>query len=119
MTKLNVEKVKEGIKGSAGVIAIIAKQCGVSRQAMYEFLEKNPKLKEDVKQESERIIDLGESELFKLVKKGEFPAIKYLLSTKGKKRGYVEKQELTHSTDIDWPVEIIINPVNKKKVKKK
>ena len=39
--------------------------------------------------------DLAEEELFKRLGKGDWRAVKYILSTLGRDRGYVERQEIT------------------------
>ena len=81
--------------------SIIAKKCGVSRSALTQFLQKQKtnELKNKIEEEKEIVLDIGELELMKLVNEGQFQAIKYLLSTKGKHRGYVERTEVQHSTD--------------------
>ena len=116
MAKLSKKKVKNAIKGSGGVLSVLAEKCDVSRSAITQFLqkEKNKNIKELIEQEKERIIDLAENKLHGLINKEDFPAIKYYLNTKGKSRGYVEKQEIEH-TGISTPIEInIIKPNNEK-----
>lgn len=101
MRKLNKKKIENAISGSHGVQSIIAKKCGVSRSALTQFLQKQKtnELKNKIEEEKEIVLDIGELELMKLVNEGQFQAIKYLLSTKGKHRGYVERTEVQHSTD--------------------
>lgn len=96
MTKLTKSKVKAAIKDSTGVIAVVARRCGVSRQSMHTFLNKpkNNDLMELLVDEQEALVDRAEARMAQLVDSGEFNAVKYVLATKGKGRGWVEKQEL-------------------------
>ena len=100
MTTLSKKKVRAAIPGSMGIYMIIAKKCGVVRSTITMFLkkERNQNILQEIEEEREKTLDIGEAKLVKLINEGEFPAIKFLLSTKGKKRGYVEKQELEISS---------------------
>ena len=116
MTKLSKKKVRNAIPGSFGIRAVIAKKCDVDRGAITRYLQKkqNQDLLKEIEEERDKVLDIGEKKLLELVDKGEFPAIKYLLSTKGKARGYVEKQEIEH-TGESIPVQVnIIKPNNEK-----
>lgn len=83
----------KAIVNSGGIISTIAVRCGVTRDTIYQFLKRYPKMKDLLEDESERILDLAENKLFSKINDGESWAIKYLLSTKGKKRGYIERSE--------------------------
>ncbi len=100
---LSKTKVREAISGTMGIYAVIAGKCGVSRQAVSKFLqnEKNQDLVEEIKEEREKLIDVGERKLIELINQGNFNAIKLLLTTKGKDRGYIERQEIESNIKID------------------
>jgi len=95
--KLNKKKVKDSIPGSYGIISDIARKCGVTRKAIYDFLIKNPDIQQLVEDERDMLIEDSESELIKHIHEGNFKAIRFVLSTIGSKKGYVSKQELVHS----------------------
>jgi len=97
MVKITKKRFKECTVDSGGVITTIANRLGVTRKSVYEYIEKNPELKEILHHEVEKILDLAERSLFSQVADKDLGATKYLLSTKGKNRGYVEKQEIEHS----------------------
>ncbi len=103
MTTLSKKKVRAAIPGSMGIYMIIAKKCGVARSTITMFLkkDKNQNILQEIEEEREKTLDIGEAKLVKLINEGEFPAIKFLLSTKGKSRGYVEKQELEIGGSFD------------------
>lgn len=92
--KINKTKFKNSLEGSAGIITTIARKLGVSRLTLYTYIEKNSWTKELLQHEREKIIDLAENKLFKQIEKSEPWAVKYVLSTLGKNRGFTEKSEL-------------------------
>ena len=93
MVKMSKKKYKEAVKDSGGVITTIANRLNVERKTVYEWLKKNPEMLIFKEQEEEKILDMAEISLFSQVKARDFGATKYILSTKGKGRGYVEKTE--------------------------
>lgn len=99
MVKITKNKYKNVLPGTGGIISAIAKKLNVTRQTVYTFLERYPEMDTLRKQEEDVILDLAESSLFTKAREGEMWATKYLLSTKGKRRGYVEKQELEYLGD--------------------
>ena len=107
MAKLSKKKVREAISGSMGIYAVIASKCNVSRAAVTKFLqkEKNENLVEEINEEREKLIDVGERKLIELINAGNFNAIKLLLTTKGKDRGYIEKQEIESKISVDMDVD--------------
>lgn len=98
MAKLTQKKVKNSIDNSMGIRSLIAQRCGVDRSTLTKFLEKdkNQKIADLIEEEKEKTLDIGEKQLLNLVTKGDFQAVKLLLTTRGRKRGYVEKQEISH-----------------------
>jgi hypothetical protein len=55
------------------------------------------------------VLDFAENKLFKLVDKGDVAATLFLLKTKGKKRGYVERTEVSPVDPDGNAVQPIIN----------
>jgi len=99
MGKISKDKFKEKVIDTGGVIVTIASKLGVVRQTLYTWLKKNPDMEELRLAEEEAILDMAEESLFSQVKAKDFSATKYLLSTKGKRRGYQENQEIKHTGD--------------------
>lgn len=64
-------------------------------------MKEDPEFKAAVEEVQEYTVDVAESELHKLIKAGETTAIIFYLKTKGKKRGYVERQELVGAEGKD------------------
>jgi len=94
--RLNKKLVAKALLNSYGIISVIARRCRVGRKYIYRFLakEENAEFKEMLEFESEGTLDLSEEQLIKSLKKREAWAIKFNLSTKGRKRGYGYKLDL-------------------------
>jgi len=88
------EVIIEALQRSGGVMSAAAKMLNTSRVSLYKWLEKNAKLREAREQAEESLLDLAESKLFKAIEKGDMTAIIFTLKTRGKTRGYVERQEI-------------------------
>lgn len=67
-----------------------------SRTTYYRWLD-NQEFKEAVEEINESFIDLAETQLRMAVSRGDMNAVFFLLKTKGKHRGYIEKTE----TDVN------------------
>lgn len=103
-TKVDKQTVLDAIKGeglwsesgtSGGNISAIARRIDVWRRTVYLYQEKWPEVKEAIEEEREALLDFAESQLFKQIKSGNIAAIIFTLKTRGKERGYVERQEFT------------------------
>lgn len=82
------------LRASGGIIMTAAKKVGVDPTTLRRRIKAEPALKDAYEAISEEFVDLAESKLISLVKKGNVAAIIFTLKTKGKARGYVERQEL-------------------------
>ncbi len=76
-----------------GNISMACRQANIkSRTTYYRWLE-NDEFRDAVENVNESFIDLAESQLRAAVSRGDMNAVFFLLKTKGKNRGYVERTE--------------------------
>jgi len=89
---------------SLGIVSTAAKKANVDRSMHYDWLKSDPEYKAAVESIQESVIDFAESHLYKLVKEGNPAATIFYLKTKGKKRGYIERQEIevTERSPLSW-----------------
>ena len=80
-----------------GVVTEACEECGVSRWIHYHWLKTDPNYKLWVDQLPEMLVDFGETSLRKLIEEGSEKATTFLLKCKGKRRDWVEKQEINHT----------------------
>jgi len=84
----------EALEQSLGVVSTACKAAGISRDTHYRWLKDDPEYKAQVEELSEVALDFAESHLHKLIKEGNPAATIFFLKTKGKNRGYIERQEI-------------------------
>jgi len=83
-----------GLQEKAGNISKACEAAGIGRTAFYEWLAKDKAFAARFNEVNEAIIDWGEDALKAQMQKGDTTAIIFFLKTKGKARGYVERQEI-------------------------
>lgn len=91
----------EAMKKNLGVVTMACKEVGVSRSTYYDYIKKDPEFSAAVEDVKDIAVDFVESQLFKQIKEGSTAATIFYLKCQGKKRGYVEKQEVEHSGKVD------------------
>ena len=120
-TKRNKERFLEALRSRLGNISEACIAAKIGRKTYYRWYSADEKFREDVDTVNERNLDIAETRLLQNINKNDNTAIIFFLKTKGKKRGYVERQEIEHSgEDTSRPTTInIIAPDSKKPVRKK
>ena len=84
----------EALEKSLGIVSTACKMVDISRQTHYAWLKSDEEYKKAVDSIQDGVLDFAESHLYKLVKEGNPAATIFFLKTKGKKRGYIERQEI-------------------------
>jgi hypothetical protein len=79
------------------MLSAAARDLGVSRQTVYNYIEKYVTVREARDEARDTLLDMTEGKLFEAIKRGNIAAIMFTLKTIGKSRGYVERiqQEVT------------------------
>lgn len=96
---------------SLGVVSHACKKAEIARKTHYEWINTDPEYKAEVENMPDFVLDFAENALFKLIEEKNPQATMFYLKTKGKKRDYVERQEIEANIDMTQPVVInIIKP---------
>jgi hypothetical protein len=111
------KKILAAIKDSGGITSNIADKLHCEWHTANKYVNRYAETKLAFNNECESLLDNAENVLYNLVAGGDFSAVKFLLSTKGKKRGYVEKSELETSQNIVVTKGISIEDWIKEKIK--
>jgi transposase len=88
------ETVLEAIKGSGGIMSHVAAKLRCCWSTAANYVNKWEATKQAMKDEGERVLDLAESQLLAAVKDREPWAVRMMLYTRGKKRGFTERTEI-------------------------
>ena len=86
----------EALEKSLGIVTTACKQVGIARSTHYEWYSTDKEYKAAVDGIADIALDFAESKLHKSIESGSDTATIFYLKTKGKKRGYVERQEIQH-----------------------
>jgi 20S proteasome alpha/beta subunit len=101
----NKEKKKaeflEEFSKKANNVSATCKAIGIERPTFYNWLKDDVDFRLKVENAEEGDIDMAESALKKQILGGNITAIIFYLKTKGKSRGYVERQEITGKDGVD------------------
>ena len=84
----------QALEKALGIVTQACKVVGISRQTHYNWMEADAEYKAAVAELSDVALDFAESKLHKLIDQGNPAATIFFLKTKGKERGYVERQEI-------------------------
>lgn len=96
LTKTNINK-KAMIKALEKSLGIVTKACekvGISRITHYQWLKDDEEYKTSVESVEDVALDFAETALHQQIEEGNPTSTIFYLKTKGKKRGYTEKQEI-------------------------
>lgn len=85
----------EKMRKTLGNITASCEAAQIARTTYYDWYEKDPKFRAAIDAIAESCIDFAESSLMQQIKDGNPTSTIFYLKTKGKKRGYIETQELT------------------------
>jgi hypothetical protein len=85
----------EALEKSLGVVTTASRSVGIDPSTHYRWMKEDDEYAESVKMIEEMAIDFAETFLHQKIRSGDTASIIFYLKTKGKRRGYVERQELT------------------------
>lgn len=100
----NKKALLEALEKSLGVVTSACKIVGVDRTTFYKYVNEDAEFKRAVDDVENIALDFAESQLHKQIQNGEVSSTIFFLKTKGKKRGYVEKQEVEHSGSMMFDI---------------
>ena len=114
--KLTPEIILKAIEGSRGILAVVARRCGVARKTIYEYMERYPELKAALADARETLNDdvemtIADDMLGGWVENPDKPGEKFYrypnavllmfwAKTQMKNRGFVEKLDIGLSPDV-------------------
>tara|TARA_R110002153_G_scaffold191003_1_gene343875 strand:+ start:171 stop:536 length:366 start_codon:yes stop_codon:yes gene_type:complete len=90
------KKVLEALEKTLGIVTTACKKVGLSRTQFYVWYKEDEEFRKAVDAVENMALDFAESKLMENIGSKKETSIIFYLKTKGKKRGYIEKQEIDH-----------------------
>jgi hypothetical protein len=103
---LKKEAMLKALESSLGIVTTACKSVGIDRKTHYRWLNEDEEYANAVNGLTDVTLDFAESQLHKKIMEGDTTATIFFLKTKGKKRGYIERQELSGVSDA--PIQLMI-----------
>lgn len=94
-TAMKKQAMIEALEMSLGIVTAAANQVGIHRTTHHLWMQQDEEYAERVRELKELALDFAESHLHQKIRSGDTASIIFFLKTQGKKRGYIERQEIT------------------------
>ena len=103
------ESLLKSLEQSLGVVTVACKKADIPRSTYYKWLNEDEVFEKAVREIENVALDFAESQLHKQIADNSTAATIFYLKTKGKKRGYIERQEITGADGMptNFQIEII------------
>ncbi len=106
-TTLKKRAMIKALQKSLGIVTIAAEQVGIDRDTHYRWYKLDSKYHAAVDDVQDIVLDFAESQLHQQIKDKDTAATIFYLKTKGKRRGYIEKQEIGFTDNEGKDIQII------------
>ena len=90
----------QALEKPMGVVSTAATMAGINRSTHYEWLKTDSEYKQKVDDLENLMLDFAETNLHQQIQEGNTTATIFLLKTRGRKRGYIERQNIQVEADI-------------------
>jgi len=90
----------KALEKTMGVVSSAAIMVGICRSTHYEWLKTDSEYKQKVEDLENVMLDFAETNLHQQIMEGNTTATIFLLKTRGRKRGYIERQNIQVDADI-------------------
>lgn len=94
----------ELLEKNLGIVTTTCKATGIARSTYYLWREQDEEFRKATEQVQDVAVDFVEGKLYTRINEGSDAAIIFYMKTRGRSRGYVEKQEIevTERKPLSW-----------------
>lgn len=104
---LTIGQIEKALIKANGLVTVAAKMLGVTQSAITQRVKKSPRLQKAKEDIVEKMLDVAENALHsRMHDEKNLTASIFYLKTKGKHRGYSEKQDIELSGKFEAPITI-------------
>lgn len=96
-TQQNKKRLIEAMTKSLGIVTQACTAAKLDRKTYYDYYNNDPEFKKEIDDIQNIAIDFVEGKLMQNINEGDVTSSIFYLKTKGKNRGYVERQEIEHA----------------------
>lgn len=104
--EFTAKQICDACEGTGGIKALVARKLGCDRVTVWRYSKRYKTVRDALRQADEALTDVAEAKAYQLINAAYWPAIQYRLKTKGKDRGYTERQEITGADGGDLSIVI-------------
>jgi hypothetical protein len=90
----NKKAMIKALHETLGVVSPACEAVGIARSTHYRWIEEDEEYKKEVEGVQDFQLDFVESKLFENVNSNDTTSIIFYLKTRGRHRGYIEKQDI-------------------------
>jgi len=103
------ESFLKSLEKSLGVVTVACKKANIPRSTYYKWLKEDEAFAREVEDIDNVALDFAESKLHEQISNNVPSSTMFYLKTRGKKRGYIERQEITGADGMptNFQIEII------------
>jgi len=94
------------LKETKGMVYLAADRLGCNAETIQNYAKRYASIRNEIDSQREKVVDIAELKLYQAIMDGNEGMVKYLLSTRGKKRGYTTATEI--SGPDGKPIEVAI-----------
>lgn len=89
------DQVLKAIEGSGGIVSAVASRLGCAWKTADNLVKRWAEVREAFMAEREKVLDIAETTLIKSIQNGDTQDAKWMLSKRGKARGYGDALDVT------------------------
>lgn len=97
-TTLKKAAMIKALEGELGIVSKAAKKAKIDRGTHYKWIREDNEYREAVEELNDVVLDFAEEHLYDRIKDGSDACTLFLLKCRGKKRGYIEREEVKEDT---------------------
>ena len=93
--KTTIAQCEAALRKNAAIVSLAARELGIERTTLYERIKRSDRLKRVIVEIEEQLLDVSEGVVVKAVHDGDKRMAKWVLTMKGRSRGWRLRAELT------------------------
>ena len=105
--KFTAAQVAQALRDCQGMVYLAARKLGCSPVTIWSYRKRFKTVRDAVRQKRGELVDAAELALVKGVQQGQPWAVTFVLKHLGRRRGYVERREVTGKNGGNLTLEIV------------